>query len=435
MDSENPISSSSSEYDHKDVLPIKPIEIIGYLIIFIVAALASSAGTGGGPVMTTILVCLFFFETHAAIPLAQVIVFGGTLAATSFNVSSRYPTRDRPLIFYQFMMLIQAPLLFGTAFGALVNTILPSWLIEILLTSVLIYTCITSFKKGIMLHQKESKHKSAEQILEGEKSEKQPLCQPEMAHNNHRYLESYDTARLDPITKAEKRWVPIKEVLIIFGIWIVVVLYTLMRGASVPSIIGIEKCSPAYFGLSAGFVCVQFVIFLITLKIVIKDTETKEALCYNWDECDIKWTKKNAIFFGVICIGVGFLAGMVGVAGGLILMPIMLHYGMRPEQAAATSSLMMLFTASTAILQFVTSNLVHPQYGVVVILISFAGSFTGIMVVKKVIERLQRPSIIVFILGFIMAISAVIIPTYGTIKFIDSLENGSGNLGFRSLCG
>jgi uncharacterized membrane protein YfcA len=96
---------------------------------------------------------------------------------------------------------------------------------------------------------------------------------------------------------------------------------------------------------------------------------------------------------------------------------------------------MVFFTSTTAILQFVTSNLVHPQYGVVVILISFAGSFTGIIVVKKVIEMLQRPSIIVFILGFIMAISAVIIPIYGTIKFIDNLENESTNLGFRSLCG
>ena len=113
MNSENPVSSSSSELPHKGVFPIETIEIIGYLIIFIISGLANAAGIGGGPVMTPILVCLFFFETHTAIPLAQVIVFGGSLVAISVKLSSRHPTRDRPLIFYQLIMLIQAPLLFG----------------------------------------------------------------------------------------------------------------------------------------------------------------------------------------------------------------------------------------------------------------------------------------------------------------------------------
>lgn len=435
MSSEDLSLSTSSEFPHKGVLPIETTEIIGYLLIYIISALANSAGIGGGPVMTPILVCLFFFDTHTAIPLSQVIVFGGALVAISLKVSNRHPTRDRPLIFYQFIMLIQAPLLFGTAFGALLNTIFPAWLIELMLTSIITLMCIQSIKKGLMLHRKETKQHSEERLLKGDQTEMQPLSQPERARNNHPSLLSYDTARLDPITEAEKKLVPIKEVLIIFGIWVVVVLYTLMRGGSVPSIIGIEKCSPAYFGLGAGFVCVQFVIFLITLKIVIKDTETKEALCYNWDEFDIKWTRKNAVFFGVISIGVGFLSGMIGIAGGLILIPIMLHFGIRPEQAAATSSFMIFFTASTAIMQFVTSDLLHPQYGVVVILIAFAGSFTGVTVVKKLIDRLQRPSIIVFILAFIMAIAAIIITTYGTIKVLDNLENGTGNLGFRSFCG
>ena len=132
---------------------------------------------------------------------------------------------------YQLIMLIQAPLLFGIAFGALFNTILPSWLIELFLTSVLIYTFIKTIQKGLMLHQKETKQHSDERLLKEEKNEMHHLLiQQERARNNHPSLLSYDAARLDLITESEKKMFPIKEVLIIFGIWLVVLLYTLMRG-------------------------------------------------------------------------------------------------------------------------------------------------------------------------------------------------------------
>lgn len=427
--------SLNAEDAHKSVWPVDTSEIIGYILIFIISALANSAGIGGGPVMTPILVLLFAFQTHTAIPLAQVIVFGGALMAIGLRMPVRHPTRDRPLIFYQLIMLVQAPLLFGTSLGALLNTLFPAWLIEILLTSVLVFMCYNTFKKGFMLYNKESKQSSNERLLPGQGSELKPLSDTERSHNNHPALIPYDTARLDPIAEEEKKMVPLKEVLIIFGIWIIVVLYTLMKGGAAPSIVGIQKCSAAYFGLTGGFVSILMLIFIYTLKLVIKDTELKESLAYNWDEHDLKWTKKNAVTLGVVSIAVGVLAGMIGIAGGLILIPIMLAYGIRPEQAAATSSFMIFFTSSTAILQFFSSNLVHPQYGIVVLCIAFVGSFTGVTIVKKLIEKVNRPSIIVLILGSIMALAGVVIPIYGTTKIIESFENGTGEFGFHSLCG
>jgi uncharacterized membrane protein YfcA len=419
---------------HKDVFPIERYEIIGYILIFLVSALANSAGVGGGPIMTPILVCLFCFNTHTAIPLSQVTVFGGALLAVGMKIPNRHPTRDRPLINYQLIMLVQAPLLFGTAFGAIINTILPSWLIELLLTMMIVVMCYKTLKKGLSLYKVESRHILEEKLLDRSSTENSSSPESEIAYNTLPSLDLNNTKHLESIIESEKRMIPIKEITITFGVWLVIVVYTFLRGGVVPSIIGVQKCSAAYFGLSIGFVFILFVIFLLTLYIIIKDTKIKEEQNYDWDEYDIRWTMEKAIKFGVTVMIVGFLSSMIGISGGSFLIPVILLYGIRPEQAAATSSLMIFFISSTAILQFVSLNLVHPEYGIAMLLVGIAGSFTGIRVLKRVTDRVKRPSSILFILATMMGLASIFIPLCACIKLIASLENGTAQFGFKSLC-
>jgi uncharacterized membrane protein YfcA len=416
LDSEDLASITiTTTMTHKDVFPIERYEIIGYILIFLVSALANSAGVGGGPIMTPILVCLFCFNTHTAIPLSQVTVFGGALLAVGMKIPNRHPTRDRPLINYQLIMLVQAPLLFGTAFGAIINTILPAWLIELLLTMMIVVMCYKTLKKGLSLYKVESRHILEEKLLDRSSTENSSSPESEIAYNTLPSLDLNNTKHLESIIESEKRMIPIKEITITFGVWLVIVVYTFLRGGVVPSIIGVQKCSAAYFGLSIGFVFILFVIFLLTLYIIIKDTKIKEEQNYDWDEYDIRWT-------------------MIGISGGSFLIPVILLYGIRPEQAAATSSLMIFFISSTAILQFVSLNLVHPEYGIAMLLVGIAGSFTGIRVLKRVTDRVKRPSSILFILATMMGLASIFIPLCACIKLIASLENGTAQFGFKSLC-
>jgi uncharacterized membrane protein YfcA len=423
-------SDSISESPHKDLWPPEGTEGIGYVLMFFVSALANAAGIGGGSIMTPVLVLLFYFETRTAVPLSQVIIFAGAIVAIALKFKNRHPRRDRPLIFYELIVLVQAPILLGTFFGALLNAIFPSWMIELILTSVLGFMFYTTLQKAMILYRKESKMISNEPLLGGKPKEDIRYSIAESAQSSNQ-LES---KQLTAILEKEKSPLPLKNFLIIVGIWVIVVLFTLMKGGSVPSIVGIKECSHEYFGLITLFVFTLGLIFMYNLHQAVKSTEQKDAVGYNWDEYDIKWTKKNAFTVGVLSIMIGFVAGLIGIAGGLMLIPMMLSYGVGPEQAAATSSFTVVFTASIAILHYISSGLLNFQYAVAVFSVSFCGAYTGITLVKKIIEKYQRPSIIVFILAFLMAVVVTLVPSYGITNLIQDYNDGTAEFGFKDLC-
>jgi Sulfite exporter TauE/SafE len=60
---------------------------------------------------------------------------------------------------------------------------------------------------------------------------------------------------------------------------------------------------------------------------------------------DIEWTRETTLTYPVLCSLAGVIAGMFGVGGGIVKGPLMLHLGMLPEVAAATSATMIFFTA------------------------------------------------------------------------------------------
>jgi uncharacterized membrane protein YfcA len=60
---------------------------------------------------------------------------------------------------------------------------------------------------------------------------------------------------------------------------------------------------------------------------------------------DIVWTYRTTLTFPAMCSFAGLIAGMFGVGGGIIKGPLMLHLGVLPDVAAATSATMILFTS------------------------------------------------------------------------------------------
>lgn len=56
---------------------------------------------------------------------------------------------------------------------------------------------------------------------------------------------------------------------------------------------------------------------------------------------------------------------LLGIGGGTIVSPLLLELGVHPLVAAATSSLMVLFSASTAALAFAFDHLLNITYALV----------------------------------------------------------------------
>lgn len=137
----------SEECEHKDLFPMSITEYLGVILVILLAGLSNAGGIGGGAIMMPILILLFGFVPHYAIPISQVIIFGGSLIAIVMKLPSRHPTRDKPLIFYDLILLTTSPLLLGISTGVMLNEIFPSWIIELLLTIVLAYMTFNTSKK------------------------------------------------------------------------------------------------------------------------------------------------------------------------------------------------------------------------------------------------------------------------------------------------
>ena len=78
--------------------------------------------------------------------------------------------------------------------------------------------------------------------------------------------------------------------------------------------------------------------------------------------------------------------------------PLLLDFGVHPQAAAATSTLMVLFTSSSAALSFGFSHQLNLQFALVFGLCCMAASLVGVILVQRVVERSGKVSPSIYIL-------------------------------------
>lgn len=233
----------------------------------------------------------------------------------------------------------------------------------------------------------------------------------------------------------ESKMIPKKEMIIIIIIYILALLSAFLRGGrSTTSIVGIKPCSAAYIAFLVGYAVVMILLFFVISYFLVKDTSIKQGLGYEWDTQDIQWNYKRNNILGCVGFIAGVCAGMLGIGGGTILNPIFLVIGMRPEVTAATSSFIIFFTSSLSMIQYSVAGLIYYYYGLLLFGVAFIGSALGVIIVKKIVVKYDRASIIVICMAFILGISAVVILYYGISNFIDQQNKGTVQYGIKSIC-
>ena len=71
----------------------------------------------------------------------------------------------------------------------------------------------------------------------------------------------------------------------------------------------------------------------------------------------------------------------------MLIGPLLLEFGTHPHVAAATSTVMVLFSASSAALSFGFARLVNLQFALTFGLSCFVASLAGVLLVNRIIER------------------------------------------------
>ena len=415
-----------SDCKHKHLFPLEGMEILGTVLIFACSALANAAGQGGGPLMTLILLILFNYDPSVALPMVQLVLLGGTSTGFVLRIPMRHPTRDRPVIDYNAFVLLSPPLLIGISVGVILGLIFPSWIILALLTLVLIYITFTSAQMSVKIYKKENaeRRKVAAEKLVAEEDEDRPTIVDETSN------EVSEDLRV--ITRSEKKWFPFLPLLIFMFMYAFAILSSFLKGSSNhPSIIGVTQCTPAYWIMLLLIFSGFGVFSIFAIWYIVHNTRKKMTLGYNFDSYDIVWSFKPIL----ICMIFGLLAGvgssLLSFGGSLILGPVMLKLGFRPEVSAGTSTIICVLTASISIIQYAIAGKLELIYGIWFYCFSLLGSLTGICFIKAIVNKYKRGSIMVIMLTILMGICSILIPAYGIIQLAgrDDIQYG-----FKPYC-
>lgn len=169
--------------------------------------------------------------------------------------------------------------------------------------------------------------------------------------------------------------------------------------------------------------------------------EIKEIVNFDYVVGDIKWEPRNAIIYPGFFICSGLCAGMFGIGGGMITVPLMLAMGVHPAVVTATSSTMVFFTAALSASSFAIFNLILWDYAAVCIVMGFFASLVGNGIMSKARHvndgpNFERNSIIAYWIGGVIMLSALMMTMEYVLHIVnydddESLTEGGLCEGFR----
>ncbi|CAG9334488.1 unnamed protein product [Blepharisma stoltei] len=365
--------------------------------------------------------------------MAQVISFGGSLISVLLKLRLRHPTRDRPLIDYELIVFILSPILGGTTIGVILHLIFPNWLTITLLSALSGYMCWITTKKGISMFKGENSYKNLSKI------ENKNAVASESDRESETDVKSSDTSKELSIEHnyflEEKQIIPWRQIAKIFFVIVIVLTGSFIKGGKgIDSIFGLKQCNLLYWCFMAFYLAIYLAISIYCgWKLIVK-TERKISVNYDFDENDVKWELKSTVKIGSIAFLAGIGAGSLGIGGGIIMNPVLIAFGVRPEVSTASSSFVILFSSSISVTQYVISGLIDFTYGIPLFILAVLSSGLGTREIKKQVEKWKRPSLIVLLLGFMTFLCCVCISLNGIFTTAKQIKIGDFQYWFSSYC-
>ena len=215
--------------------------------------------------------------------------------------------------------------------------------------------------------------------------------------------------------------------LIIFSIF----FKLLLSGNS--SLVVIKSCSSQFYGVIAAYIIAMLLLNLYSSYYLIRKTKICLQANYKFEFDDIKWNVKKCVEIAVVWTITGFLVGVLGL-GGVIINPLLLFMGIRPEISTISSSFTIGISAFTAMIQFFIAGTINYKYAFWVMGFSSFGAANGILFLRRQFLKMRRSSLLIFAYCVIIVGSLVVIPIVGIMNSIKQHNDGNLVLGFKPIC-
>jgi len=237
--------------------------------------------------------------------------------------------------------------------------------------------------------------------------------------------DSWKANRIEQYLKDESYSFPCFKLSLLIFVWIGVNVLDLFRGGGgYHGPFDIDCGDVGYWIFTFLYIPFTVAIAAYVALYLMADTKIKDKIGYPWVEGDVQWNLKRSIVFPLICSTAGIFAGMFGVGGGIVKGPLMNEMGVLPEVTQATAAFMIFFTASAATVSFALYGMIIWSYAFVFLVLGFLVTAVGQIGVFWLVEKLGRPSIIIYVIAAILGASAILLAYNGFSMFAAELSCG-----------
>ncbi|XWS12779.1 hypothetical protein CRYUN_Cryun37aG0119500 [Craigia yunnanensis] len=401
-------------------LKLSASTVLAGVFCFIAASISSAGGIGGGGLFIPILIIVAGLDLKTASSFSAFMVTGGSIANVMYNLCTKSAKfGGKTSIDYDLALLSEPCMLLGVSVGVVFNLVLPEWLITVLFAIFLVWSTFKTCRNGVGLWKMESdQHQETRNGYEklengvikngtcGESEEIKSLEEP-----------------LVGMEGKEKSRFPWKKLVVLIMVWFSFFLIYLLRGNRYgQGIIPMKPCGVGYWILSLFQIplAIAFTSWILRRKVAIACQGPKKQ-------------GVNKLIFPLMALFAGGLGGVFGIGGGMLISPLLLQVGIAPEVTAATCSFMVFFSSIMSAFQYLLLGMEHTRTALIFSVICFVASLLGLMVVQKAIKEFGRASLIVFSVGIVMALSAILMTSFGALDVWEDYSSGS-YMGFKLPC-
>jgi len=458
-------------------------EVTGMAFLVVLSTVSNAGGVGAGTVVVPLYSYFFGFDSNDAVHLSRITIFAGALVNFFINWKKRdLRSKDRLLINYDLASVMIPLHLAGAEFGVILGKFMPSIAITFLLFLFMLLSLVKTWdrakaetKKEFSRFRLKSSKPAEPQQQDSWKSdsnstpsdlgdnpsapgvavppklrlsEEQSIT--EEAEDSHKEAvreerpNSFDdstpqkisTLRYDGVFYLE-RFATMKDHELVseqrgnFSLlaagFAVVLLSALIRGGEGrPSIIGFATCSKSAWKVLylSQVLCLGLAYRGFAQNKSRLEVQSQESLTMAHDR-----SIRAKLF--VASYVTGLASGVVGVGGGMLLSIYMLSLGMEVHLCTALSMIAILFSSCSTTLQSLVVGGIHLRHAYAVLATSFVGSLVGNCCLKAAIKKADKPSIILWILFFVLLVAAVVVPCQ---MILSVFQKPLASLSFGKLC-
>lgn len=390
-------------------------------------------------------------DAHTAVPLSKVTTNGVAWSAFLFNVRSRHPQKNEPLIDYNTALILEPITLIGTIVGVIANVLLTNGQVLLALVSVTSVTAMKTFKNGWAKKTQEDYdmglissaecESEAGRILSTATSNHDEGLQVEMTSQRNGETRNDDAEVSDPLVPHEKdekkaaailayeaRQYPWEKLLLIMFCMAVHAISIFIIGGPRDVICGGMNTHL----LLGGNVATQVIVTFIWRSRLLAAQRQKDEI--GLSSSDFRYDSFSTIIYPFASFIAGVCAGSLGIAGGLIKNPLMINWGLVPQASTATSIFMILFTSSSTVLQYVLLGRLECGTSFVFWVTGFVGGYSGSHVLSQLLEKYSRQSYVAIFLAVIIVLSGLCMSGVVLAEMLDIIPHVETNVSWEQFC-